>query len=132
MTRIDAFLRTRKLTGPEVAQINFIIKKRARRFITAGRKEWLYPEKTIHSRGADIRKTLMPPERDMLHFGGEMFVKYKSGDVHYQDEFGGREAAGNANREGDRQASPPGKARADAVDRPMRSAAAVKLFASAT
>ena len=88
MTRIDAFIRTRKLTGPEVAQINFIIKKRAHRFIAAGRKEWLYPEKTISQSWADIRKTLMPPERDMLHFGGEMFVKYKSGDVHYQDEFG--------------------------------------------
>ena len=88
MTRIDAFIRTRKLTGPEVAQINFIIKKRARRFIAAGRKEWLYPEKTISQSWADLRKTLMPPERDMLHFGGEMFVKYKSGDVHYQDEFG--------------------------------------------
>jgi hypothetical protein len=24
----------------------------------------------------------------MFHFGGEMFVKYESGDVHYQDEFG--------------------------------------------
>jgi hypothetical protein len=24
----------------------------------------------------------------MFHFGGEIFVKYKSGDVHYQDEFG--------------------------------------------
>ena len=24
----------------------------------------------------------------MFHFGGEIFVKYESGDVHYQDEFG--------------------------------------------
>ena len=88
MTRIDAFVRTRKLTGPEVAQINFIMKKRARRYIAAGRKEWLYPEKTTSESWADLRKTLMPPERELFHFGGEMFVKYESGDVHYQDEFG--------------------------------------------
>jgi hypothetical protein len=24
----------------------------------------------------------------MFHFGGEIFVKYESGNVHYQDEFG--------------------------------------------
>ena len=33
MTRIDAFIRARKLTAQEVAQINFIMKKRARRYI---------------------------------------------------------------------------------------------------
>ena len=88
MTRIDAFIRTRKLTEPEVAQINFIIKKRARRYIAAGRKELLYPDNTVSQSWADLRKTLLPPERDMFHFGGEMFVKYESGDVHYQDEFG--------------------------------------------
>jgi hypothetical protein len=30
----------------------------------------------------------MPPELGLLEFGGEIFVKYESGDVHYQDEFG--------------------------------------------
>jgi Protein of unknown function (DUF4238) len=88
MTRIDALIRTRKLTGPEVAQINFIMKKRARRFIAAGRKDWLYPESTTSQSWADLRKTLMPPKHELFHFGGEMFVKYESGDVHYQDEFG--------------------------------------------
>ena len=64
------------------------MKTRARRYIAAGRKEWLYPEKTTSESWADLRKTLMPPERELFHFGGEMFVKYESGDVHYQDEFG--------------------------------------------
>jgi hypothetical protein len=27
-------------------------------------------------------------EDELLHFGGEMYVKYSSGHVHYQDEFG--------------------------------------------
>jgi hypothetical protein len=38
LTRIDAFIRTRKLNAQQVAQINLIVKKRARRFIGAGRK----------------------------------------------------------------------------------------------
>lgn len=88
LTKIDAFIRSRKLSAQEVAQINFIIKKRARRFIGAGRKEWLYPEKTVTQPWTDLRKTLLPPRHGLFDFGGEIFVKYESGDVHYQDEFG--------------------------------------------
>ena len=88
LTRTDALIRTRKLTAEEVTQINFIIKKRARRFIGAGRKEWLYPEKTVTLSWSDLRTTLLPPEDGMFDFGGEMLVKYASADVHYQDEFG--------------------------------------------
>jgi hypothetical protein len=88
LTRIDAFIRSRKLNAHEVAQINFIIKKRARRFIGAGRKEWLYPERTVTESWSELRKTLLPPEGGMFHFGGEIFVGYESGDVHYQDEYG--------------------------------------------
>lgn len=88
MTRVDAFIRTRKLTAQEVAQINFVIKARARRYIAAGRKEWLYPDATVSQPWGELRKVFVPPKGGLFHFGGEMFVKYKSGDVHYQDEFG--------------------------------------------
>ena len=88
LTRIDAFIRERKLNAQEVAEINFIIKKRARRFVGAGRKEWLYPEQTVTQSWSELQKTLFPPKGAPFHFGGEMFVKYESGDVHYQDEFG--------------------------------------------
>jgi hypothetical protein len=88
ITKIDSFIRERKLTAQEVAQINFIIKKRARRYIGGGRKEWLYPERTVTQPWSELRKALMPPDLGLLEFGGEMFVKYESGDVHYQDEFG--------------------------------------------
>ena len=37
---------------------------------------------------SELRKTFLPPKGGLFHFGGEMFVKYESGDVHYQDEFG--------------------------------------------
>ncbi len=88
VTKIDSFIRERKLTAQEVAEINFIIKKRARRYIGGGRKEWLYPERTVTRPWSELRKTLMPPELGLFEFGGEIFVKYESGDVHYQDEFG--------------------------------------------
>jgi Protein of unknown function (DUF4238) len=39
----------RKLTEVEVNQINFIIKKRAYRYIAAAEEEWLYPERHISS-----------------------------------------------------------------------------------
>ncbi|WP_193175252.1 DUF4238 domain-containing protein [Oricola nitratireducens] len=88
ITKIDSFIRERKLTAQEVTEINFIIKKRARRYIGGGRKEWLYPERTVTRPWSELRKTLLPPELGLFKFGGEIFVKYESGDVHYQDEFG--------------------------------------------
>jgi len=88
MTRIDAFIRSRKLTAEQVTQVNFVIKARARRFIGGGRKEWLYPEKTVTQPWTDLQKTFLPPRNELFHFGGEMFAKYESGDVYYQDQFG--------------------------------------------
>lgn len=88
MVRTDAFIRKRRLSSLEVAQVNFIIKARARRYIAAGHKEWLYPEKTISEPWDKLRTTLLPSKDELWHFGGEMFVKFESGHVHYQDEFG--------------------------------------------
>jgi hypothetical protein len=88
VTKIDSFLRERKLTAQEVSEINFIVKKRAHRYIGGGRKEWLYPERTLTRSWSELRKTLLPPELGLFQFGGEVFVKYENGDVHYQDEFG--------------------------------------------
>ncbi|MBR0694588.1 DUF4238 domain-containing protein [Bradyrhizobium lablabi] len=88
MVRTDAFIRTRKLSGQEVARINYILKARARRYIAAGRKEWLYPEVVVSDPWCELRKTLLPPKDEMWYFGGEMFAQFESGHVHYQDEFG--------------------------------------------
>lgn len=88
LTRTDALIRERKLAGQEVAEINFIIKKRARRYIGGGHRDWLYPERNVTRPWSELRQTLMPPDLGLFKFGGEIFVKYKSGDVHYQDEFG--------------------------------------------
>jgi len=88
MVRTDAFTRTRKLSDQEVARINYILKARASRYIAAGRKEWLYPERTVSESWHDIGATLVPPRDDLWRFGGEMVAKFDDGHVHYQDEFG--------------------------------------------
>jgi hypothetical protein len=88
MVRTDSFIRDRKLTTNEVIQINFLLKSRARRYIAAGRKEWLYPEKTVSEPWQGLRDVLMPPKNGLFHFGGELFAKFDDGHVHYQDEFG--------------------------------------------
>ena len=88
MVRTDALMRTRKLTTREVTRVNFILKARARRYIAAGRKEWLYPERTVSEPWHELKETLLPPKNGLFQFGGEMYAKFSSGRVHYQDEFG--------------------------------------------
>jgi hypothetical protein len=88
MVRTDAFIRTRNLSDQEVTRVNYVLKSRARRYIAAGRKEWLFPEETVSDAWAALRGTFLPPERELWHFGGEMYAKFEDGHVHYQDEFG--------------------------------------------
>ncbi|MFS8147639.1 DUF4238 domain-containing protein [Rhizobium sp. BR 249] len=88
MVRTDAFVRSRKLNDIEVARVNYIVKARARRFIAAGREDWLYPERVVTDSWADLRHTMLPPEREHWRFGGEMYAKMETGEVYYQDQFG--------------------------------------------
>jgi Protein of unknown function (DUF4238) len=88
MVRTDAFIRTRKLTSEEVVQVNRVIKARAKRYIAAGREEWLYPETSSAEPWADLRRTFLPPNNDLWRFGGEMYASFESGEVRYQDAFG--------------------------------------------
>lgn len=82
-----AFVRTRKLNDHQVAQINLVLKSRARRYIAAGRDEWLHPEGSVAEPWAELRETLLP--RDQLYeFGGEIYAQFEDGHVHYQDAFG--------------------------------------------
>ncbi|QHO78206.1 hypothetical protein ACH79_42125 [Bradyrhizobium sp. CCBAU 051011] len=88
MVRTDAFVRTRRFSSEEVTQVNYLLKARARRFVAAGRKEWLYPERRISASWSELRATLMPPKSELLLYGGEMFARFEDGSVYYQDEFG--------------------------------------------
>jgi hypothetical protein len=88
MVRTDAFIRTHRLSSQEVARINHILKRRARRYIAAGREEWLYPEEAVADPWDRLRETLLPPKDKLWHFGGEILASFDDGHVYYQDEFG--------------------------------------------
>jgi len=90
MVRTDKIIRSRKLTDTGVSEINFILKARAKRYVAAGREEWLYPEKAITGKWADLRETLLPKD-GLYEFGGEMYAGFEDGNVLYQDAFGRRE-----------------------------------------
>jgi len=92
MVRTDAFIRLRQLSDKQVQKINFITKARAKRYIAAGKVEWLYPEKNVTDSWAELKTVLKPPEKELLGFRGEMFAKYDDGHVHYQDSFGRTES----------------------------------------
>ena len=88
MTRTDKFIRRRRLTDLEVSRINRALKARARRYVAAGREEWLHPEQDATGPWAELATTLLPPHDELWGFGGETFVGYKDGTVHYEDAFG--------------------------------------------
>lgn len=88
MVRTDAFIRVRKLTREEVIRVNRVLKARAKRYIAAGKEEWLYPETLSTETWADLRRVFLPPKKDLWRFGGEICVRFESGKVHYQDTFG--------------------------------------------
>lgn len=87
MVSTVAFVRTRKLDDHQVAQINLVLKSRARRYIAAGQEAWLYPERLVTEPWDGIRKTLLPRD-ELYQFGGEIYTRSKEGHVHYQDAFG--------------------------------------------
>ncbi|SDC84248.1 Protein of unknown function [Sphingomonas sp. YR710] len=88
IVRTDRIIRTRKLDDIEVSTINRVLKARAQRHIAAGRREWLHPEKVATGSWFDLATTLLPPQDELWNFGGETFVGYEDGSVHYQDAFG--------------------------------------------
>ena len=88
LVRADALIRTRQLTGDQVAQVNYVLKSRSKRYIAAGREEWLYPERRIDVEWSSIRSTMLPPNEELWRFGGETYVRYEDGRVDYSDAFG--------------------------------------------
>jgi hypothetical protein len=82
----------RVLSAVEVAQINFIIKKRAFRYVAAAREEWLHPEPLIPSeywRKLNDRYLLMPDPRSVT-FSREIVIGYSKGRSEIFDEYGRR------------------------------------------
>ncbi|MCP3386341.1 DUF4238 domain-containing protein [Bradyrhizobium sp. CCGUVB4N] len=92
MFNFTAIQTGRQLEDVEVNQINFIMKRRAQRFIASPQEEWLYPERKIpseHWRKLDDRYLLMPDPRG-LHMGGQMIIGYEGGRGEAFDEYGRR------------------------------------------
>ncbi|MHB1350290.1 MAG: DUF4238 domain-containing protein [Desulfobulbaceae bacterium] len=87
LVRTDSYIRARKFNREEVIAINYLLKRRAHKFIAAGKKDWLYPEQHFSGDWSAIGKVLLPRD-DLWRFGGEIFVGHKDGSVYYQDAFG--------------------------------------------
>ncbi|KDP89453.1 hypothetical protein CF70_031110 [Cupriavidus sp. SK-3] len=92
LVRTDAFIRKRKLNRGEVIKINQLLKTGSRRYVAAGKREWLYPEKDSSGTWADIAEVLLPRD-ELWQFGGEIYAKFDDGHVHYQDAFGRQSGA---------------------------------------
>lgn len=107
MVRTDAFIRTRMLTSDEVIRVNRVLKARARRYVAAGKEEWLYPEASSTEPWAKLRDTSLPPKNELWHFGGDIYTRFESGEVRYQDAFGRTEKE----RDFLKKKPPPGRLR---------------------
>ncbi|MDO8591241.1 MAG: DUF4238 domain-containing protein [bacterium] len=92
----------RHLSEQEVREINFIIKSRARRYIGAAKKEWLYPE--AHVTKSDWNHYgdgyLLMPDPRPIHLGGEIFWGNKDGTGGAMDEYGRRPGDKDYGKEG--------------------------------
>jgi hypothetical protein len=81
----------RALSELDVLKINCIIKRRAYRYIAAGREEWLYPETHVkfNWRAIGDEHLLMPDPRS-LHPGAEIVMGYKYLRTEAMDTLGRR------------------------------------------
>jgi hypothetical protein len=82
----------RHLNEQEVREINFIIKSRARRFIGAGREEWLFPEKYVSKSDWNTfgHGYLLMPDPRAVHLGGDVYIGFKDGSSTAFDTYGRR------------------------------------------
>ncbi|MCL5287662.1 MAG: hypothetical protein M1453_06680 [Acidobacteria bacterium] len=80
----------RELEEDEVLRINYILKRRATRYIAASEKEWLFPERrasTTNWSKLDDDWFLLP-HLYKVPFSSEVLVGYKDGSVWAMDEYG--------------------------------------------
>lgn len=82
------WIRKRKLKREEVSVINYIIKKRAKRYIAAGNPDWLYPEKTAFNVHWSKLRRITLPKHEIYRFGGEIYLGYEDDRVYQQDAYG--------------------------------------------
>lgn len=80
----------RKLSEVEVQQLNYVIKLRARRYIAAEERDWLYPERhTSMPRWDKLGKGyLFMPDPRSVPFSSEIIIGYKGGGADAFDAYG--------------------------------------------
>lgn len=81
---------SRRLSEREVLEMNYIIKRRAYRYVAAAQEEWLYPERRLNNIAwADLGEglLLMPDPRSMV-FSGRVIVGHNDGRHSSWDEYG--------------------------------------------
>jgi hypothetical protein len=80
----------RQVPEDYVRAVNFVIKQRAKRFVAAGKRDWLFPENHLPTRmwnklgGNDF---LMPDPRK-VNFTTDFLVGFKDGGAWGHDEYG--------------------------------------------
>ena len=82
----------RTLSETEVNEINYVIKRRANRYLAAGQEEWLYPERHLpndHWRKLGSGYLFMPDPRSVT-FSSELIIGYKDQRADRYDEYGRR------------------------------------------
>lgn len=80
----------RSLTEVEVSEINFVIKRRALRYIAAAKEEWLYPENEIPTQYWDKLGNgyLFMPDPRSIKFSTEVVIGYDDKRADSFDEYG--------------------------------------------
>lgn len=90
--KYDDIIRERYLDNQQVLAINFILKKRANRYIAAADKKWLYPELYLKRKDwSNLDKIFESKSKNfnLLGRGGEIFIGGNDGRLMAtQDEFG--------------------------------------------
>ena len=80
----------RQLTEEQVITANFILKSRARRFIAAPEREWLYPERQMRTTMWNkLGDQFFPmPDPRKVAFSTQILVGYQDGGAWGMDEYG--------------------------------------------
>lgn len=82
----------RTLSEADVTKINYIIKKRAFRYIASSEKEWLYPENHIPTQNWRKfgKEYLLMPDPRSVKFTNEIGIGYSDGSTRVFDVYGRR------------------------------------------
>ena len=71
--------RERSLSDDEVIAINYVLKSRAKRYIAAGKKEWLEPEIEFSGQWKDVQGILLPDKEIARQRSDIVFTGHKKG-----------------------------------------------------